>query len=58
MFVRFLEVHFLPVLQIWIRIGPDLLPGSRIIVPDPNPAKSERADKSNCEYWTVCIGGL
>ena len=41
-------------------MDPELLPGSvsgsEIIVPDP--AKSERADKINCEFWTVCIVGL
>ena len=26
-------------------LDPDLLPGSEIIVPDPDPAKSEKADK-------------
>ena len=30
-------------LQIWIRMGLELLPESGIIVPDPNPAKNERA---------------
>ena len=39
------------VLWIRIRIYPELLPGSvsgfGIIVPDPDPAKSERADKNN-----------
>ena len=31
---------------LWIRIrmDPKLLPGSRIIVSDPDPAKNERAD--------------
>ena len=33
------------VLRIRIRIDPELLPGSDIIVPDPDPAKNERADK-------------
>ena len=35
------------VLRIRIRMDPELLPGSEsgIIVPDPDPAKSERADK-------------
>ena len=35
------------VLRIWIRMDPELLPetGSGIIVPDPDPAKNERADK-------------
>ena len=35
----------LPVLWIRIRMDPELLPGSGIIVPDPDPAKSERAYK-------------
>ena len=30
---------------LWIRMDPELLPGSGIIVPDPDPAKSERAYK-------------
>ena len=32
---------------LWIRIhmDPELLTGSGIIVPDPDPAKSERANK-------------
>ena len=36
-----------PVLWIRIRMDPELLPGSGsgIIVPDPDPAKYERADK-------------
>ena len=36
----------------------ELLTGSRsgIIVQDPDPAKSERAD--NCEFWTFCTVGL
>ena len=33
------------VLWIRIRMDPDILPGSGIIVPDPVPAKSERADQ-------------
>ena len=33
-----------------IRMDPELLPGSGII--DPDPAKSERADTYNCEFWT------
>ena len=34
-----------PVLLIRIRIDPEILPGARsgIIIPDPDPAKSERA---------------
>ena len=35
----------LAVLWIRIRMNPELLPGSGIEVPDPNPAKSERAYK-------------
>ena len=31
------------VLWIRIRMDPELLPGSGIIVPDPDPAKSEKA---------------
>ena len=31
-------------------MDPELLPGSGII--DPDPAKSERADTYNCEFWT------
>ena len=40
-------MHLEPVLWIRIRMDPELLPGSRfrIIVPDPDPAKSERAYK-------------
>ena len=34
-----------PVLWIRIRMDPELLPGSGIKVPDPDPAKSERAYK-------------
>ena len=34
-----------PVLWIRIRMDPKLLPGSGIKVPDPDPAKSERAYK-------------
>ena len=34
-----------PVLWIRIRMAPELLPGSGIFVPDPDPAKNERADK-------------
>ena len=33
------------VLWIRIRMDPELLPGSGIKVPDPDPAESERADK-------------
>ena len=33
---------------------PELLPGSGIIVPYPDPAKSERAYKLNYEFYTVC----
>ena len=38
---------FKPVLWIRIRMDPELLPGSEsgIIVPDPDPATNERADK-------------
>ena len=43
------------VLWIRIRMDPELLPGSGIIVPDP--AKSESAYKYNCEFWTVCTIG-
>ena len=43
----------------WIRIrmDPELLPGSGfgIIVPDPDPAKYERADKSKC-YFSLNSG--
>ena len=35
--------YFKPVL--WIRMDPELLPGSGIKVPDPDPAKSEKAYK-------------
>ena len=40
-------------------MDPELLPGSGfgIIVPDLDPAKSERAYKENCEFWTVCTIG-
>ena len=40
-------------------MDPELLPGSgsRSIVPDPDPAKSERAYNLNCEFWTVCTIG-
>ena len=40
-------MYIFSVLWIWIRIrmDPELLPGSGIIVPDPDPAKYERADK-------------
>ena len=34
-----------PVLRIRIRMDPELLPGSGIKVPDPDPAKSKRAYK-------------
>ena len=34
-----------PVLWIRIRMDPGLLPGSGIIVPDPDPATNERAYK-------------
>ena len=39
--------HPQAVLWIQIRLDPELLPGSRsrIIVPDPDPAKYERADE-------------
>ena len=39
--------YFCAVLWIRIRMDQELLPGSGsgIIVPDPDPAKSERADK-------------
>ena len=33
------------VLRIWIRMDPELLPGSGIMVPDPDTAQNERADK-------------
>ena len=36
---------FPSVLWIRIRMDPELLPGSGIIVPDPDPGKSERAYK-------------
>ena len=39
-------------------MDPELLPGSGIIVPDPDPAKSERACKQNCDFWTVCTTGI
>ena len=40
-------------------MDPELLPGSEsgIKVPDPDPAKSERANKLKCEFWTVCSIG-
>ena len=39
-------------------MDPELLlgSGSGIIVPDP--AKSEKTYKLNCEFWTVCTVGL
>ena len=37
--------YTVPVLWIRIVMDPELLPGSEIIVPDPDPAKYERADK-------------
>ena len=42
-----LFVNLKAVLWIRIRMDPELLPGSGsgIIVPDPDPAKHERADK-------------
>ena len=42
-----IRIRIKPVLwiKIWNRMDTELLPGSGIIVPDPNPAKSERADK-------------
>ena len=45
--MNFIEFGFKPVLRIRIRMYPELLPGSGygIIVPEPDPAKSERADK-------------
>ena len=48
------------VLWIRIRMDPELFAGSGsvIIVPDPETAKSERAYKYNCEFWTVCTVGL
>ena len=43
----FVDIWLDPVLWIRIRMDPELLPGSGsgIIVPDPDPAKYERADK-------------
>ena len=37
--------NLIAVLWIRIRVDPELLPGSGIKVPDPDPAKSERAYK-------------
>ena len=51
------KAHLVPILRfpllwvnfavLWfrIRMDPELLPGSGIIVPDPYPAKYERAEK-------------
>ena len=39
------SLAIIPVLRIRIRMDPELLPGSGIIVPDPDPAKNERAGK-------------
>ena len=41
------NLHFTEGLRMRIRMDPELLPGSRsgIINPDPDPAKNERADK-------------
>ena len=49
-------LYLYPVLR--MRMDTELLTGSRsgIIVQDPDPAKSERAD--NCEFWTFCTVGL
>ena len=40
-------------------MDPELLPGcgSGIKVSNPDPAKSERTFKYNCEFWTVCAIG-
>ena len=35
-------------------MDPELLPGSGFIVLDLDPAKSEKAYRENCEFWTVC----
>ena len=43
--LRVTEMFVSTVFWIRIRMDPDLLPGSEIIVTDPDPAKSERADK-------------
>ena len=37
--------------------GSGLLPGSESGIKVPDPAKSERAYKYNCEFWTVCTIG-
>ena len=39
-----IQLFFIPVLRVRIRMDPELLPGFGygIIVPDPDPAKSER----------------
>ena len=46
-------------------MDPELLIGSGIIVPDPDPAKIEIAEEKKlyilfkaCEFWTVCSVGL
>ena len=48
------------VLRIRIRIDPELLPGSGsgIIVPDPDPAKNERADKLKFYHFRLVNSGL
>ena len=42
-------------------MDPEILPGSGIIFPDPDPAKYEKQKIKIlflCDFWTVCTVGL